>query len=346
MLAARPPASSALGEAALCAAAWGRLASLPGVDHDENVSIELRQLTRLRTTLEVASATALQPGPAGLLVYANARNSVRAALEGSPPAKEFELLFPRADASFSLSPEYPIVLLGQLIVWLRELEQSLADSVVSPELILVDPRAPTARVAGGRAAAGARARAGALAVDPEGPHAARRRRPAGGPSRLPGDRRRLRAARVDPDGRDRSRVLRPARLHRPPDQHSLTSEAGCGGRRSCGRRERACFDGAGYAAPTAGRPRRCSRRATAPRVICNRDQHDRDDPLGGPVVVVGIPARHLEPVVPEEREDTEDAAEGCEGRLDLVETASVFQHHSPLFGLQETSESRRIGEPL
>lgn len=105
----------------------------------ENVSNELRQLTRLRTTLEVASATALQPGPAGLLVYANARNSVRAALEGSPTAKEFELLFPRADASFSLSPEYPIVLLGQLIVWLRELEQSLADSVVSPELMLVDP---------------------------------------------------------------------------------------------------------------------------------------------------------------------------------------------------------------
>src|SRR4051794_32208270 len=101
--------------------------------------MELRQLTRLRTTLEVASATALQPGPAGLLVYANARNSVRAALESSPPAKEFELLFPRADASFSLSPEYPIVLLGQLIVWLRELEESLAESVVSPELMLVDP---------------------------------------------------------------------------------------------------------------------------------------------------------------------------------------------------------------
>jgi len=103
------------------------------------VSIELRQLTRLRTTLEVASATALQPGPAGLLVYANARNSTRAALEGSPAAKEFELLFPRADASFALSPEYPIVLLGQLIVWLRELEQSVAESVVSPELMLVDP---------------------------------------------------------------------------------------------------------------------------------------------------------------------------------------------------------------
>jgi hypothetical protein len=103
------------------------------------VSIELRQLTRLRTTLEVASASALQTGPAGLLVYANARNSVRAALEGNPAAKEFELLFPRADASFSLSPEYPIVLLGQLIVWLRELEQSLAESVVSPELMLVDP---------------------------------------------------------------------------------------------------------------------------------------------------------------------------------------------------------------
>jgi hypothetical protein len=137
-LAARPPASAAR-EAALCAAAWGRLASSPGVDHDENVSIELRQLTRLRTTLEVASATALQTGPAGLLVYANARNSVRAALEGNPAAKEFELLFPRADASFSLSPEYPIVLLGQLIVWLRELEQSLAESVVSPELMLVDP---------------------------------------------------------------------------------------------------------------------------------------------------------------------------------------------------------------
>jgi|tagenome__1003787_1003787.scaffolds.fasta_scaffold20399194_2 hypothetical protein len=101
--------------------------------------MELRQLTRLRTTLEVASATALQTGPAGLLVYANARNSVRAALENSPPAKEFELLFPRADASFSLSPEYPIVLLGQLIVWLRELEESLAESVVSPELMLVDP---------------------------------------------------------------------------------------------------------------------------------------------------------------------------------------------------------------
>lgn len=103
------------------------------------MSIELRQLTRLRTTLEVASATALQPGPAGLLVYANARNSTRAALEGSPAAKEFELLFPRADASFALSPEYPIVLLGQLIVWLRELEQSVAESVVSPELMLVDP---------------------------------------------------------------------------------------------------------------------------------------------------------------------------------------------------------------
>jgi hypothetical protein len=101
--------------------------------------MELRQLTRLRVTLEVASATALQPGPAGLLVYANARNSVRAALEGSTPAKEFELLFPKADASFALSPEYPIVLLGQLIVWLRELEQSLADSVVSPELMLIDP---------------------------------------------------------------------------------------------------------------------------------------------------------------------------------------------------------------
>ena len=101
--------------------------------------MELRQLTRLRTTLEVASTTALQTGPAGLLVYANARNSVRAALDGDPAAKEFELLFPRADASFSLSPEYPIVLLGQLIVWLRELEQSLAASVVSPELMLVDP---------------------------------------------------------------------------------------------------------------------------------------------------------------------------------------------------------------
>jgi hypothetical protein len=112
---------------------------LPAVDHDEHVSTELRQLTRLRTTLEVASATALQAGPAGLLIYANARNSVRAALEGSPAAKEFELLFPRADASFSLSPEYPIVLLGQLIVWLREIEQSLAEEVVSPELILVDP---------------------------------------------------------------------------------------------------------------------------------------------------------------------------------------------------------------
>ena len=48
-------------------------------------------------------------------------------------------MFPRADASFSLSPEYPIVLLGQLIVWLRELEQSLAETVISPELILVDP---------------------------------------------------------------------------------------------------------------------------------------------------------------------------------------------------------------
>lgn len=103
------------------------------------MSIELRQLTRLRTTLEVASASALQTGPAGLLVYANARNSVRAALDGDSAAKEFELLFPRADASFSLSPEYPIVLLGQLIVWLRELEQSLAERVVSPELMLVDP---------------------------------------------------------------------------------------------------------------------------------------------------------------------------------------------------------------
>ena len=101
--------------------------------------MELRQLTRLRVTLEVASATALEPCPAGLLVYANARNSVRAALEGSPPAKEFELLFPKADASFALSPEYPIVLLGQLIVWLREVEQSLAESVVSPELMLIDP---------------------------------------------------------------------------------------------------------------------------------------------------------------------------------------------------------------
>ena len=126
------------------------------------VSNELRQLTRLRTTLEVASATALQPGPAGLLVYANARNSVRAALEGSPPAKEFELLFPRADASFSLSPEYPIVLLGQLIVWLRELEQSLAESVVSPELILVDPELRRLAALAGRARrAGAGARAGA-----------------------------------------------------------------------------------------------------------------------------------------------------------------------------------------
>ena len=48
-------------------------------------------------------------------------------------------MFPRADASFALSPEYPIVLLGQLIVWLRELEQSVAESVVSPELMLVDP---------------------------------------------------------------------------------------------------------------------------------------------------------------------------------------------------------------
>ena len=103
------------------------------------MSIDLRQLTRLRVTVEVASATALQPGPAGLLVYANARHSVRAALEGDAAAKEFELLFPRADASFSLSPEYPIVLLGQLLVWLRELEQSLADQVVSPELTLVDP---------------------------------------------------------------------------------------------------------------------------------------------------------------------------------------------------------------
>ena len=133
------PPQVPLCEAALCAAAWGRLASSVFVDHDENVSIELRQLTRLRVTLEVASATALQPGPAGLLVYANARNSVRAALEDSPQAKEFEQLFPRADASFALSPEYPIVLLGQLIVWLRELEQAAADEVVSPELILVDP---------------------------------------------------------------------------------------------------------------------------------------------------------------------------------------------------------------
>ena len=133
------PPQVPLCEAALCAAAWGRLASSVFVDHDENVSIELRQLTRLRVTLEVASATALQPGPAGLLVYANARNSVRAALEGSPQAKEFEQLFPRADASFALSPEYPIVLLGQLIVWLRELEQAAADEVVSPELMLVDP---------------------------------------------------------------------------------------------------------------------------------------------------------------------------------------------------------------
>ena len=82
-LAARPPASAA-ERGGPCAAAWGRLASLPAVDHDEYVSIELRQLTRLRTTLEVASATALQAGPAGLLIYANARNSVRAALEGSP----------------------------------------------------------------------------------------------------------------------------------------------------------------------------------------------------------------------------------------------------------------------
>jgi hypothetical protein len=135
----REPPQAPLREAALCAAAWGRLASSPFLDHDEHVSTELRQLTRLRVTLEVASATALQTGPAGLLVYANARNSVRAALEGSPAAKEFELLFPQADASFSLSPEYPIVLLGQLIVWLREMEQSLAETVVSPELMLVDP---------------------------------------------------------------------------------------------------------------------------------------------------------------------------------------------------------------
>ena len=41
------------------------------------------------------------------------------------------------DAASELA--YPIVLLGQLIVWLRELEQSIADSVVSPELMLVDP---------------------------------------------------------------------------------------------------------------------------------------------------------------------------------------------------------------
>ena len=134
--------------------------------------MELRQLTRLRTTLEVASATALQPGPAGLLVYANARNSVRAALESSPPAKEFELLFPRADASFSLSPEYPIVLLGQLIVWLRELEQSLAESVVSPELMLVDPELRRLASPRCRAASGARARTGAQpAIDPETPPA-------------------------------------------------------------------------------------------------------------------------------------------------------------------------------
>ena len=76
------------------------------------------------------------------------------------------------------------------------------------------------------------------------------------------------------------------------------------------------------------------------------DQRDRDDPFGRAVVAVRIPARHLEPVMPEERKDTEDAAEGCERRLDLVETTSVFQHHSPLFGLQESSENRRIGEPL
>ena len=41
------------------------------------------------------------------------------------------------DAASELA--YPIVLLGQLIVWLRELEQSVAESVVSPELMLVDP---------------------------------------------------------------------------------------------------------------------------------------------------------------------------------------------------------------
>jgi hypothetical protein len=75
-------------------------------------------------------------------------------------------------------------------------------------------------------------------------------------------------------------------------------------------------------------------------------QRDRDDPLGRPVVMVGVPARHLEPVAPEERHDAEDAADCCKSRLDLVETASVFQHLSPLFGLQETSEIRRIGEPL
>ena len=66
-----------------------------------SVSIELRQLTRLRTTLEVASATALQPGPAGLLVYANARNSrasgarglaARQGVRAPVPARGRELL--------------------------------------------------------------------------------------------------------------------------------------------------------------------------------------------------------------------------------------------------------------
>ena len=79
---------------------------------------------------------------------------------------------------------------------------------------------------------------------------------------------------------------------------------------------------------------------------CCRDQRDRNDLLGRPAVAVGLPARHLEPVTPDEGHDTEDTADCCEGRLDLVETASVFQHHSPLFGLQETSEIRRIGKPL
>ena len=142
-------------------------------------------------------------------------------------------MFPRADASFSLSPEYPIVLLGQLIVWLRELEQSLAETVISPELILVDPELR---------------RLATLAAEPrpepeqeQEPEPIsdlydrpvfdepdRARRPWS--SALPGLCRRLRASRVDPDRRDRPRVLRAARLHRAPDQHSLRQAASCAAR--------------------------------------------------------------------------------------------------------------------
>ena len=151
------------------------------------MSIELRQLTRLRTTLEVASATALQTG-AGRPARLRERPQLGpGGARGLPPAKEFELLFPRADASFSLSPEYPIVLLGQLIVWLRELEQSLADSVVSPELILVDPELrrlaslaaePPPEPEPGAERAGGRSRTGRTSVDGDGRREDRRGFPA------------------------------------------------------------------------------------------------------------------------------------------------------------------------